>query len=81
MLDYVCNNKNDVLNKNGCDCNHPVMRARSGKAKNPHAVALSALGASKGGKARAAKLSAKELSEQGKRAVQARWAKARRKRT
>jgi hypothetical protein len=31
--------------------------------------------ASLGGKARAAKLSAEELSEQGRKAVQARWAK------
>ena len=34
-------------------------------------------GASKGGKARAQKLSKKELSEQGRKAVEARWAKAR----
>jgi hypothetical protein len=53
------------------------MRARAPKTKNPHAVALSALGASKGGKARAAKLSAKELSDQGRQAVEARWRKAR----
>jgi hypothetical protein len=51
------------------------MRAR----KNPHAVALSKLGASKGGKARAAKLSAQELSDQGRKAVEARWKKARAK--
>lgn len=60
------------------------MRARAhtkkSKDKNPHAVALSALGASKGGKARAAKLSAKELSEQGRKAVQARWKKTRARR-
>ena len=35
--------------------------------------------ASLGGKARAAKLSAEELSEQGRKAVQARWAKAKKK--
>ena len=58
------------------------MPARAQKTKNPHAVALGALGggakgSSKGGKARAAKLSAKELSDQGRKAVQARWKKAR----
>ena len=54
------------------------MRERSGKnkaTKNPHAVALGAMGGKKGGPARAAKLSKKELSEQGRAAVQARWAK------
>jgi hypothetical protein len=39
--------------------------------KNPNAVALGR----RGGKARAAKLSKEELSEQGRKAVQARWAK------
>jgi len=34
-------------------------------------------GGKKGGKARAQKLSKKELSEQGRKAVEARWAKAR----
>ena len=43
--------------------------------RNPHAVALSELGASKGGKARAAKLSAKKRKEIAKKAAQARWAK------
>jgi hypothetical protein len=47
--------------------------------KNIHAQALSKLGASKGGRARAAKLSPKELSEQGRKAVTARWEKARAK--
>lgn len=41
--------------------------------KNPAAVALSKLGASKGGKARAKKLSAKERSRIAKAAAQARW--------
>jgi hypothetical protein len=41
--------------------------------KNPAAVALGRLGGKKGGKARAQKLSAKELSEQGRKAAQARW--------
>ena len=43
--------------------------------KNPHAVALGR----KGGKARAANLTKQELSEQGRKAVMARWAKAKRK--
>jgi hypothetical protein len=41
------------------------------KAKNPAAVELGR----RGGKARGRKLSKKELSEQARRAVNARWAK------
>jgi len=41
--------------------------------KNPHAVALGKLGGAKGGKARAAKLSAAERRESAKQAVEARW--------
>jgi hypothetical protein len=44
--------------------------------KNPAAVALGRKGGLKGGKARAAKLTPEQLSEQGRNAVQARWAKA-----
>lgn len=44
--------------------------------KNPAAVALGHLGGLKGGKARAAKLSAKKRKEIAKRAAQARWKKA-----
>jgi hypothetical protein len=43
--------------------------------KNPAAVALGRLGGLKGGKARAAKLSAEERSELARRAAQARWSK------
>jgi hypothetical protein len=43
--------------------------------KNPAAVALGRLGGMKGGKARAAKLSAKKRSEIAKKAAAARWAK------
>ena len=43
----------------------------AGKRKNPAAMALG----KKGGKARAKKLTAAQLSEQGRNAVQARWAK------
>ena len=46
------------------------------KKKNPAAVALGKLGGLKGGKARAAKLSAKRRSEIARAAVLARWAKA-----
>ena len=42
-------------------------------AKNPAAVALGRLGGLKGGKARAAKLSAKKRSEIAKKAAIARW--------
>lgn len=45
------------------------------EGKNPHAQALSALGASKGGKARAAKLSAKKRKAIAVKAAAARWAK------
>jgi hypothetical protein len=49
------------------------------KKKNPHAVALGRLGGLKGGKARTAKLSAPERRELARKAVVARWAKARKK--
>lgn len=43
------------------------------REKNPAAVALGKLGASKGGKARAANLSPKKRAEIAKRAANARW--------
>lgn len=49
------------------------------KKKNPHAVALGRLGGLKGGKARTAKLSAQERRELARKAVLARWAKAKNK--
>ena len=45
------------------------------KKKNPIGVAFGMLGASKGGKARAKKLSAKRRSEIARNAVLARWKK------
>jgi hypothetical protein len=45
------------------------------KKKNPHAVALGKIGGSKGGKVRAAKLTAEQRSEIARKAVVARWAK------
>jgi hypothetical protein len=45
--------------------------------KNPAAVALGKLGASKGGKARAAKLTPEQRSAIAKKAAEARWAKKR----
>lgn len=45
------------------------------REKNPAAVALGKLGASKGGKARAEKLSAKKRKEIAKKAAEARWIK------
>ena len=58
-----------------------VLDVTTGKAdkiepsqKNPHAQALSALGASKGGKTRAKNLSAKKRSAIAKKAAKARWA-------
>lgn len=45
------------------------------KRKNPHAVALSRLGASKGGDARAAALTPEERKEIARKAAAARWGK------
>jgi hypothetical protein len=45
------------------------------EGKNIHAQALSALGASKGGKARAEKLSAKQRKDIAKKAALKRWAR------
>ena len=57
------------------------MRARRKKAKtsakkNPAAVMLGRLGGLKGGYARAANMTAEERSESARKAVNARWAKA-----
>jgi len=49
------------------------------KKKNPHAVALGRLGGLKGGKARTAKLTPDERKELARKAVLARWAKAKEK--
>ena len=43
--------------------------------KNPHAQALSKLGASKGGKARAKSLSSRKRSAIAKKAAETRWSK------
>ncbi len=43
--------------------------------KNPAAIALGRLGAGKGGRARAAKLTPEQRRESARKAVQARWAK------
>jgi len=45
------------------------------RKKNPAAVALGKLGASKGGKARAKKLTAEQRKEIAKKAARARWSK------
>lgn len=45
--------------------------------KNPAAVALGKLGGSKGGKARAAKMTPEERSESARKAAKARWDKKR----
>jgi len=49
------------------------------KRKSPAAVALSRLGAKKGGDARAAKLTPTQRSESARKAVQARWTKSKAK--
>jgi len=43
--------------------------------RNPHAVALSQLGASKGGQARAKNLSARKRAQIARKAAKARWEK------
>ena len=55
-----------------------TVQAATGEApaKNPAAVALGKLGGAKGGKARAAVLSAKRRTAIAKKAARARWAKA-----
>jgi len=50
-------------------------------AKNPHAVALGRRGGKRGGKARWEGVSPKERSELARKAVQARWEKAKKKAT
>jgi hypothetical protein len=52
------------------------MGVRGAKKKNAAAVALGRKGGIAGGPARAAKLTAKQRSESARKAVQARWAKA-----
>jgi hypothetical protein len=49
---------------------------RMAKRKNPHAVALSKLGAGLGGRARADKLTAEQRRDIARKAARARWAKA-----
>ena len=49
---------------------------RKKTTKHPAAVALGRLGGLKGGPARAKKLTAEERSESARKAVKARWAKA-----
>jgi hypothetical protein len=52
------------------------MAVKSAIRKDPAAVALGRKGGKKGGPARAAKLTPKQRSESARKAVQARWAKA-----
>lgn len=53
----------------------PIQFPSKARKKNPAAVALGKLGGQKGGRARAAKLSAEERKTIAQRAAQARWAK------
>lgn len=54
-------------------------KAKSAAKKNPAAVMLGRLGGLKGGYARAAKMTDEERSESARKAVTARWAKAKRR--
>jgi hypothetical protein len=51
----------------------PIPARKPEREKNPAAVALSKLGASKGGKARAKSLSARKRKMIAKKAAQTRW--------
>ena len=53
----------------------PKPDSNSSAGKNPAAVQLGRLGGLKGGKARAKKLSKKEMSDIAKKAAEARWGK------
>ena len=53
----------------------PLIEMPPAREKNPHAVAMSKLGASKGGIARAASMTAKQRSKIAKKAAKARWGK------
>lgn len=53
----------------------PQLAAVPARKKNPHAVAMSKLGASKGGIARAASMTPKQRSKIAKKAAKARWGK------
>ena len=65
------------VNKNLLDTTRAVVYC-SDMAKNPHAVALGRKGGKKGGKARWAGVMPEQRSEVLRKAVQARWAKAKR---
>ena len=56
------------------DVNKPIPFPVKERKKNPAAVALGKLGGTKGGKARAAKLSPERRKAIAQRAAQARWA-------
>ncbi len=49
------------------------------KKKNPHAVALGKMGGSKGGKARATRLTTEQRREIARKAIRARWDKYKKK--
>lgn len=51
----------------------PSKEEKPTKKKNPAAVALGRLGGSKGGKARAARMTPEERSESARKAAKARW--------
>jgi hypothetical protein len=57
------------------------MAVKATKKKDPAAVALGRKGGKKGGPARAAKLTPKQRSESARKAVQARWTKAKERST
>jgi hypothetical protein len=53
----------------------PPVEPTGAAGKNPHAVALSKLGAAKGGKARTAGMTPEERKELARKAARARWGK------
>ena len=58
------------------DAEPPKVKKKAVKAKDPAAVALGRKGGLKGGKARAAKMTAEERAESARKAARARWAAA-----
>jgi hypothetical protein len=67
--------KQDLNEKGFLIVQRATGQASDGSAKNPAAVALGRLGGLKGGKARAAALSAKERKIAARKAARARWSK------
>ena len=67
--------KQDVKDIEQADAEGMAQPQGAPPKKNPAAVALGRIGGLKGGKARAAKMTAEERAESARKAAEARWAK------